>query len=381
MLKSLDPHKIEIDHEIQSRVDINQDVVREYAEMMAAGNALDANWPPVTVFWDKATYWLADGFHRVLAARQAKWVEIHADVQNGSRDDARWYAVGANTKHGLRRTNADKRRAVELAMTLRPDLPQTAIAEHCRVSRDLVREMAGNVGSYITSPKTAADGRTRPASYAIPPPPAELPPGPEEVPPGPEEVPPMPETLPPAKREALAKLQNKCLELQGLPPVPDFVVAVPVDGGEVKVTERDIPPVPDFAPPPVEDAGSAALADAGTPPPAVPEVKQELDGRGRVVPKDLRELWARRQEIQDMMTQLSRMRAKIKRAVDEEHDPLYSAMNHTAARAALNQAYAIISGALPFAVCPMCQGVGCRVCFHGIISEFKLNTVVPVERR
>jgi hypothetical protein len=113
----------------------------------------------------------------------------------------------------------------------------------------------------------------------------------------------------------------------------------------------------------------------------VPEVKQELDGRGRVVPKDLRELWARRQEIQDMMTQLSRMRAKIKRAVDEEHDPLYSAMNHTAARAALNQAYAIISGALPFAVCPMCQGVGCRVCFHGIISEFKLNTVVPVERR
>jgi hypothetical protein len=357
MLKSLDPHGIEIDHEIQSRVDINQDVVREYAETMAAGNALDANWPPVTVFWDKVTYWLADGFHRVLAARQAKWLEIHADVKSGSRDDARWYAAGANTKHGLRRTNADKRRAVELAMTLRPDLPQTAIAEHCRVSRPLVAEMAGNVSSYITSPKTAADGRTRPASYGIPPPPAELPPVPVELPP-----------------PLVSTGQSE------LPPVPDFVVSVPVDGGAVKVTARDIPPVPDFAPPPpVEDAGSAALADAV--PPAVPEVKQVLDGRGRVVPKDLRELWTRRQEIQDIMTQLSRIRAKIKRAVDEEHDPLYSAMNHTAALAALNQSYSIISGALPFAVCPMCQGVGCRVCFHGIISEFKLNTVVPVERR
>jgi hypothetical protein len=37
--------------------------VEEYVAAMATG----ADFPPLTVFWDGAEYWLADGFHRLWA--------------------------------------------------------------------------------------------------------------------------------------------------------------------------------------------------------------------------------------------------------------------------------------------------------------------------
>jgi hypothetical protein len=38
-------------------------------------------------------------------------------------------------------------------------------------------------------------------------------------------LPPQPVELPKATREALAKLENECRELQGLPPAPEFAPA------------------------------------------------------------------------------------------------------------------------------------------------------------
>src|SRR5262249_45028761 len=63
-------------------------------------------------FQDGEDYWLADGFHRCAAAEAAQLTEIEADIQPGTQREAVLYAVGANAEHGLRRTNADKRRAV-----------------------------------------------------------------------------------------------------------------------------------------------------------------------------------------------------------------------------------------------------------------------------
>jgi hypothetical protein len=62
-----------------------------------------AMFPPVVVFFDGAEYWLADGFHRILAAKQLGLAEIAADVREGGR---------ANVSHGLKRFNRDKRNAV-----------------------------------------------------------------------------------------------------------------------------------------------------------------------------------------------------------------------------------------------------------------------------
>lgn len=87
----------------------NQDAVREYADVLKEGGHL----PPVTVFFDGRDYWLADGFHRHSAHLFLSLPDIEADVREGSKRDAILHAVGANASHGLRRTNADKRRAVE----------------------------------------------------------------------------------------------------------------------------------------------------------------------------------------------------------------------------------------------------------------------------
>lgn len=92
----------------QPRAAMDGDLVTEYAEAMEAG----ATFPPVTVYYDGAVYWLADGFHRVTAVERLGWYEIPAEVRQGTRRDAVLASVGANATHGARRTNADKRRAV-----------------------------------------------------------------------------------------------------------------------------------------------------------------------------------------------------------------------------------------------------------------------------
>lgn len=107
---------------------LNNRAVREYAEAMTAGFA----FPPVVVFVDETgTHWLADGFHRCAAAELVGQTSIAADIRHGSRDDALLFAANANSVHGLRRTNADKRRAVLLVLGNFPTWSDRKIAEAC----------------------------------------------------------------------------------------------------------------------------------------------------------------------------------------------------------------------------------------------------------
>jgi len=92
----------------QPRTAIHSPTMGEYAAQMKAG----AEFPPVVVFYDGTDYWLADGFHRVEAASSIGLKKITARIKQGSRRDAILYSIGANATHGLRRSNADKRRAV-----------------------------------------------------------------------------------------------------------------------------------------------------------------------------------------------------------------------------------------------------------------------------
>jgi len=71
----------------------------------------------VVAFHDGIVYWLADGFHRYHAHRRAGLDQIEVDVKEGTLREAMLYAVGANTDHGLRRTNEDKRKAVLTMLT------------------------------------------------------------------------------------------------------------------------------------------------------------------------------------------------------------------------------------------------------------------------
>ncbi|NCC95612.1 MAG: hypothetical protein EOM02_02110 [Synergistales bacterium] len=102
---------IRLDGDTQSRVSLDQNLVNEYSEAMSSG----AKFPPIVVFDDGTDKWLADGFHRIYATRQAGLDEIDAEVKPGGLRDALLCSMKANATHGARRTNEDKRRAVKMA--------------------------------------------------------------------------------------------------------------------------------------------------------------------------------------------------------------------------------------------------------------------------
>lgn len=130
--------EVRIDGGTQPRTEINNSVISDYVELMQDG----ISFPPITVVFDGVDYWLVDGFHRYHAARQAQYT-LKAEVINGSHREAVLYSVSVNSTHGLRRTNADKRKAVK---TLLQDEEWTqwsdrAIARKCQVSNQLVSNM------------------------------------------------------------------------------------------------------------------------------------------------------------------------------------------------------------------------------------------------
>lgn len=106
---NLNLSKITFDSGVHSRQQLNNEVIAEYAEAMKQG----ATFPPVTVFYDGRKFWLADGFHRFLAKQVIDEQKITTEVRCGSQRDAKLFAIEINVNHGIQRTNADKRRAVE----------------------------------------------------------------------------------------------------------------------------------------------------------------------------------------------------------------------------------------------------------------------------
>ena len=106
--KSIQLSAIRIDGGTQSREALNQATVAEYAEAMTEGVTL----PPVMLFFDGSNHWLVDGFHRYFAAKQVGFTDMPAEVRDGTQLDAQWASYTVNKDHGLRRSNADKRKAV-----------------------------------------------------------------------------------------------------------------------------------------------------------------------------------------------------------------------------------------------------------------------------
>ena len=135
---------IRIDGGTQSRVSIDQSTVAEYAEHIEAGSV----FPAIRVFFDGVDYWLGDGFHRYFAHLKAGKEGIAADVVNGTQRDALLYSVSANALHGLRRTNADKRKAVTIMLQdfEWQEWNSSEIARHCRVSVPLVIQIKKELG-------------------------------------------------------------------------------------------------------------------------------------------------------------------------------------------------------------------------------------------
>lgn len=145
MQKQIELGLIRIDCGTQSRVDIDQQTVSAYVELVKEGTV----FPPVTVFFDGNHHYLADGFHRYFAHKGAGHDEILATVINGTLRDAVLASLEANSTHGLPRTNADKRKAVQMMLDdfEWSDWSNAEIARRCRVSHTFVNKMRPADGS------------------------------------------------------------------------------------------------------------------------------------------------------------------------------------------------------------------------------------------
>jgi hypothetical protein len=166
-IESLQPGVLRINGGTQPREGIDQELVHEYAQSYRDKVPM----PPITVFCDGTTFWVADGFHRHLAAREVGLMQFECIIHDGTQRDAILFSVAANATHGKRRTNSDKRRAV---LTLLWDdewskWSDRVVAEKCAVSHrfaSALRDELATVDHQCSLPEESVTVR-RPGSRAV----------------------------------------------------------------------------------------------------------------------------------------------------------------------------------------------------------------------
>ena len=155
--------EIIIDSTIQTRVRINDAIVKEYAAELMVGTT----FPPVVIFDDGSKKYLADGFHRLAAAKQVGRDRFAVDIRQGRKQDALLHSLKANAEHGLRRTNEDKRHAVELLLDEfeYSDASDREIAQLCAVTHPFVAKIRADLGKPVKvnkfTPKKKTNNWTR----------------------------------------------------------------------------------------------------------------------------------------------------------------------------------------------------------------------------
>lgn len=292
--KKLELSKINVEGGTQIRAAVNENTVTEYAELMKAG----VEMPPVEVFFDGMVYWLADGFHRVTAAFEAGLDTILANVRTGKKRDAILFACGANASHGLKRTNADKRMAVE---TLLNDSEwvkwsDNRIAEAVAVSVNFVGDVRRQLSSDDNSPaaKAAAEPRVGKDGKSYP------------------------------KKEK-AEREPKA--------TPKHVVDTPPE------EKRKITGGTAFNPEEYADATE--------------------DQAGNAIPADLMPVFAQADAFADVLNNLSKARAGIERLLNT---PAGNLIKNSLGNVDLKNIYAQVKFAQPFAICPRKKHDNCDVC-------------------
>ena len=162
--KKADPIEIPLDQIVgdkatQCRVQTDDNVVADYAELMRADPPVA--FPAIELVADSAkaeTYYVVDGWTRIAAHRKAGFSTIYAVVvKTGTLNDAIDLATGANRTHGLQRSNADKRRAVTMAIKLDQSLGRERsdrdIAIHTGVHHSTVQDVRAEVTGVGTTRK------------------------------------------------------------------------------------------------------------------------------------------------------------------------------------------------------------------------------------
>jgi hypothetical protein len=137
-------------------------VVQDYVSAMKEGD----QFPPVVLFYDGTTYYIGDGFHRYHASKNCDFIDIDADVRQGSIQDAIWFALGANRKNGQRLSSDDKRKAIRLALEKFPEKSQSEICEQIGCSQSYVayvkKDVINSDNVPVPAVRTDSLGRRQP---------------------------------------------------------------------------------------------------------------------------------------------------------------------------------------------------------------------------
>jgi hypothetical protein len=152
-MMTLNPEVLRCDSDVQPRLALSDAHIREYAALLQEGHQLGT----IVVFQDGSDYYLADGFHRVAAAKSIGLEELPAEIRIGTKRDAMLYACGAN-KHGKPLSNPDKQRVV-LHLLEDAEWGQWSdreIARHCGVGHAFVSRLRRSLspGDSDTAPRT-----------------------------------------------------------------------------------------------------------------------------------------------------------------------------------------------------------------------------------
>jgi len=93
------------------------------------------------VFHDGNKYFVADGFHRTVAAARVKRASVPCRIHKGTARDALLFGMTANDRHGLRPTREDKRWCVLWLLDNGGKMTQVEIAKTAGVSERTVRHI------------------------------------------------------------------------------------------------------------------------------------------------------------------------------------------------------------------------------------------------
>jgi len=147
---------IDADESTQARIETCQKTVQDYAY------AID-ELPPILLFRGKDQHLrIGDGWHRFKAHALAKRETIRAHVLEGSKQEAFVFSIKANRDHGLRFTNADKRRAISVILEdpAFADWSDNRIAKETGLSQPFVGKIRATYNGFkSTKKRTGTDGR------------------------------------------------------------------------------------------------------------------------------------------------------------------------------------------------------------------------------
>lgn len=328
-----------LDGGTQSRVKINHNTVQEYADALAAGDTL----PPVKLLRDvDGKLYLWDGFHRTEASILAGLKKIEAEIEPGTQREAVLRSLGANTRHGLRRSNDDKRKAV-MTMLTDPEWGQYSaswIAEIVGVSDQFVTNVtveAASNGWKLSDTVLAKDGKRYP----------------REMPKKPKVYDPSPVASPPTE-----------------PPAPAAPSSTPqtADPKPSPPSKPRANPKPQAASKP--EASAAAEEDGFGEPPVDPEV---LDEAGNVIPPQFAAQYVNaREAAKEFLAAVKRAEELLKAAVELPSGGRFAAVGGDV-QMHLANAKKLIKHEKPYSLCPHCNGRKCKVCHRSGIANRMLH--------